>query len=225
MKNLNDSPTTQEEGESTLSIVVRRLTPRLLIGLLSFAILMLAAVIEFSVLTGGTESLNAWKFSSPKDKDVELNKAEEEVLDLRWQLADKERQIATLLNKPSRKPVACNEEVEGFHSTLNKLFLLEKTIPSFGKFISTHVEPDADRKKSYLLIQTILMELGYFNGKPDGNQQRTQAAVVRFQQAFNASLQVLGPEYRAQKIEQFGNVGYKTLEAMRSTYRRQLKNT
>lgn len=207
--------------ESLIRILVQKLTPRLLVGFLSLAILILAAVIQITVLSAGPESLSQFKISTHKDQDRALRKAEDEVLTLRWELASKDEQLAALLNKASAKPAACREDPDGLSDVSRQLYLLEKAIPQYGSSISTLVEPDFERKKAYVLIQTVLKELGFYQGLLDGDQQRTQAAVVHFQKVFNASLKSLGVAYAPQKIDQFGFVGYKTLEAMRSTYRQQ----
>lgn len=207
--------------ESLIRVLVQKLTPRLLIGFLSFAILVLAAVIQITVLSGGPEVLNQFKISMPKERDSALKKAEDEVLTLRWELASKDEQLAALLNRTSARPASCREDPDSLSDVSRQLYLLEKTIPQYGRSISTAVEPDFERKKAYLLIQTVLKELGFYQGRPDGEQQSTQAAVVRFQKTFNASLKNLGPAYEPQKIDRLGLVGYKTLEAMRSTYRQQ----
>jgi hypothetical protein len=207
--------------ESLIRILVQKLTPRLLVGFLSLAILILAAVIQITVLSAGPESLNQFKISTPKEQDRALRKAEDEVLTLRWELASKDEQLAALLNKTSAKPAACREEPDSSTDLSRQLYLLEKAIPQYGSSVSTLLEPDFERKKVYLQIQTVLKGLGFYQGQLDGDQQRTRAAVVHFQKVFNASLKNLGPAYRPQKIDHLGVVGYRTLEAMRSTYRQQ----
>lgn len=214
-------PATQN---TPLRLIVQKLTPRLLIGFLSFAILMLAAAIQFTVLSGGGDSLQHFKIYTNKDQEHALKKAESELLSLRWELANKEQQIAGLLNKPTQKPLACRDDLELSDDVSRHLFLLEKTIAKYGNSISTALPSTPERQKTYALIQSILKDLGYYQGKVDGQQDSTQAALLRFQRHFNASLQKLGGAYRTQTIEHLGTLGYKTLEAMRSTHRQQKLN-
>lgn len=94
-----------------------------------------------------------------------------------------------------------------------KLFKLEKMLPQFGGNINTRVR-DERRTSIYRLIQDVMQGINFYQGIMDGQQAATFEAVKRFQEQFNE---------RAGQIifepENLGIFGYRTLEAIRSTYR------
>ncbi|MCB0283624.1 MAG: hypothetical protein KDF60_13650 [Calditrichaeota bacterium] len=95
-----------------------------------------------------------------------------------------------------------------------KLFRLEKQISNFGSNISLKIQAD-NRIPIYRQIQVILQEINFYNGPIDGSQQSTYNALVNFQTEYNKvdSLTVF-QDY------ELGILGYRTLEAFRSSYRR-----
>lgn len=99
---------------------------------------------------------------------------------------------------------------------LYKLYRLETIIPYFGKSISTKYSDGDKRTNAFVLIQDIMRELDFYQGESDGDQIKTNKAVINFQNGFNKKL---GSQNTSQKIKELGSVGYKTLEAMRSAYR------
>lgn len=104
---------------------------------------------------------------------------------------------------------------------LYKLYRLETIIPEFGKSISTKYSDGDKRTNAFILIQDILRELDFYQGESDGDQIKTNKAVVDFQSSFN---QRINSQNASQKIKELGSVGYKTLEAMRSAYRQRAED-
>lgn len=95
-----------------------------------------------------------------------------------------------------------------------KLFRLEKQISNYGNNISLKIQAE-NRIPIYKQIQVILQEINSYNGPIDGSQQATFDALVDFQTEYNKtdSLTVF-QDY------ELGILGYRTLEAFRSSYRR-----
>jgi len=126
------------------------------------------------------------------------------------------KSTAEALGEIRRLAVAtCNDKTTE-NNLLFKLYQLETIIPDFGKSITTRYDSGNDRTKAFVLIQEILRELTFYDGSLDGDQKKTNEAVIKFQENFNSKLGKLNAD---QKIQNLGAVGYKTLEAMRSAYR------
>jgi len=104
-----------------------------------------------------------------------------------------------------------------------KLLLLEMRIPQYGKAISTHYDGN-NRRDTYKLLQEILLELGFYHGEIDGSQIPTRNAVIAFQEAYNEKLRAEAvsdiENVDKQFLQPLGHVGYRTLEAFRSWYRK-----
>jgi len=104
-----------------------------------------------------------------------------------------------------------------------KLFLLEMRIPQYGKAIPTHYEGN-NSSDTYKLLQEILRDLGFYKGKPDGRQESTRNAIIAFQEAYNEKLkneaELDNGNVDKQVLQPLGYVGYRTLEAFRSWYRK-----
>lgn len=96
-----------------------------------------------------------------------------------------------------------------------KLFELETMIGRFGTNIPTDLRED-NMKAPYSKIQELLKGIGYYKGPINGEQKLTHDALVRFQREYNerAGRDFFDP------VEDFGFFGYRTLEAVRSAYRR-----
>lgn len=100
-----------------------------------------------------------------------------------------------------------------------KLYLIEGHIPKYNGSISTKIKVKGEdgRRAVYILIQEVLLDLGFYDGVLDGDRESTNLALTSFQKAYNAKLKGEAP-----KIDenQFGLLGYRTLEALRSEYRK-----
>ncbi len=97
----------------------------------------------------------------------------------------------------------------------HRLFLLEKMIPEFGSNISLRLD-STEKEDAFKLIQKIMRDLDFYNGPIDGARPSTHDALIRFQKDYNqrSGLEVFNAE------REFGVFGYRTLEAVRSAYRR-----
>ncbi len=96
----------------------------------------------------------------------------------------------------------------------HQLFELELMIPHFGNNIPTGRRDEAMRD-AYSAIQELLQGIRFYQGPINGDQETTRQALVSFQQDFNqkAGQEIFDPDH------EFGFFGYRTLEAVRSTYR------
>ena len=109
---------------------------------------------------------------------------------------------------------AVNESEKEQQHYAYKLFKLEKEISNFGNNISVKINDDR-RTKVYQQIQTILQEISFYKGPIDGQQKSTYDALVNFQKNYNTI-----DSTRVFQEYEYGILGYRTLEAFRSTYRR-----
>ncbi len=104
-----------------------------------------------------------------------------------------------------------------------KLFVLEKRIPQYGTSISIHYDSE-NKRDIYILLQKILLELGFYNSDINGSQVATKDALISFQEAYNEKIEndMGTTEFSrdAAILHPLGHVGYRTLEAFRSWYRK-----
>jgi hypothetical protein len=94
-----------------------------------------------------------------------------------------------------------------------KLFKIEKIMPEYGGNINTEIR-DPRREEIYALIQDALQGINFYSGTIDGDQATTSEAVRNFQTKYNERA---GSEYF--NPTNYGIFGYRTLEAIRSSYR------
>ena len=224
-----NSQTSDKDGGS-ISTIVRRLQPRSIERLILIALLLLTVILAIAIYTGSKISFlgitiealshESEKSKSPASSDqtseipspnisvTELSMISDKFFDPKL---TKDQLIAGIRNL-----VECSEELESFKNQFSfKLLKLELLIPKFGRYIDTKIgDEDQNRKEAFERIQSVLKDIGYYNGIIDGNQQATFNVLSKFQIEYNrrAGREILVPE-------DYGIFGYATLEAIRSTYR------
>lgn len=84
-------------------------------------------------------------------------------------------------------------------------------MPDYGNSIDTSIRGE-ERNEVYKIIQIILRGIKFYQGLINGNQQLTYEAVNKFQEKINkrAAADIFDP----------ASFGYRTLETIRSEYRR-----
>lgn len=108
--------------------------------------------------------------SSSRDKSNHITSLEHNLTNLKNQKVVLENQIN-----------AMNEQQDKF---LNKILRLEDQITRWEGSINTNVKVN-DKKDTFLLVQELLMRIGYYNGAIDGNPITAQKALIEYKKAKN----------------------------------------
>ncbi len=195
-----------------------KLTPKVLAVLIGLAMILLAGVLVLAVVRGSDVSFWGVQISQPSS----ALKAELEAVKAELRSAITLNELGGIIDSTSSKKAALSqitalarqseEEREWSGKFSYKLFKLELQIAKHGDVIATHVA-DPARSEAYRLIQSVLADVGFFDGPVTGDPQQTRAALIAFQTDYNTRV----PESAAIQAE--GYFGYKTLEAIRSRYR------
>lgn len=226
-----EKPPSTENQPSLPSQVLNKLNPTFLAIAILTGLLLLAGIIVLAVYRGN--KISFWginieaaaaktKETNNSDVDVEptgepkpvtpciptadLSLVSEKLFDPK---ATKNQVIANV-----KTLVAHSEELQGLENNFYfKLLKLELLIPKYGSSIDVKIDA-GDKVEAYKRIQSVLKDIGYFNGALSGDQPSTYNALIRFQTDYNkrAGRQGIKPT-------DFGLLGYRTLEAIRSTYR------
>jgi hypothetical protein len=195
-----------------------KLTPKVIAILIALAMILLAGVFILALVRGSDVSFWGVQISQPSA----ALKAELEAAKAELSTAIALHELGGILDSTSSKKAALGEiaalsrqaaeEKEWSGKFSYKLFKLELMIAKHGDVIATNVA-DPARTEAYRLIQSVLADVGFFEGPVTGDPQKTREAVIAFQTDYNTRV----PENAAIQTE--GYFGYKTLEAIRSRYR------
>jgi hypothetical protein len=195
-----------------------KLTPKVISILIALAMILLGGVLILAVVRGSEVSFWGVQISQPSAAlEAELNTVKAELRSAITLI-----ELGGIIDSTSSKKAALSEitalsrraaeEKEWSGKFSYKLFKLELMIAKHGDVIATHVA-DPDRIEAYRLIQSVLADVGFFEGPITGDPQKTREALIAFQVDYNTRV----PENAAIQAEGF--FGYKTLEAIRSHYR------
>ena len=225
-----------KKNEPLLDLMIRKLTPRLLVFILIIGLSMATAILALTLYQGGIIQTSLFKLDTAGSQKALVQKLERENEKLRQALQSRNSGDDTLPSETALSLQQFNEilgeeldtskvagrlrelvqiereRVELESNFYYKLFLLELQIRGYGNFINTHIDK-AEHTSAYRLIQSILEDLGFFDGKLDGNQESTALALITFQVEHNN----LVPE--DQRLLPLGFFGFRTMEALRSRYR------
>jgi len=227
---MSQNSQTSEKATGSISTIVRRLQPRSIERLILIALLLVTVILAIAIYNGSkisflgiTIEALSHETEKPKvpdspDQTSEIPSPNISVTELSM-ISDKffdPKLTRDQLIARIRNLVECSEELESFKNQFSfKLLKLELLIPKFGRYIDTKIsDEDSDRREAFERIQSVLKDIGYYNGIIDGNQQATYNALLKFQIEYNrrAGREILVPE-------DYGIFGYATLEAIRSTHR------
>ncbi len=104
------------------------------------------------------------------------------------------------------------QEYEQFATSIEFMFLrLEREIEQAGGFINTNVST-GNEKERLRLVQAALRSINAFDGAIDGEQRSTNAALVAFQNAYNAEVS------EELKLRPLGYFGRRTLSLIRAAF-------
>jgi len=201
-----------------LKDLLNKLSSKVLGLLIALAMLLLASVLLFAVARGSDVSFWGVQISQPSlALKQEIEHLQAQLLrsipleDLHGLLDSTQTRTAAVA-EITRLANQSNQIAEWENKFSYKLFKLELLISRYGNFISTSI-PGADRQPAYQLIQSVLADVGFYEGEIDGAMNKTHASLIAFQQDYNTQV----PEQA--KIQSLGNFGFQTLEAIRSRYR------
>ncbi len=221
---------TPEEDTGLINTIIRKMQPRSIERLILLGLVLVAVILAIAIYNGSRISFLGIKIEASRGESEKLNVSENankitEHPNLNVSVSElsmiSDKYFEPQLSKDQlisriRNLVENSEELKSFKNQFSfKLLKLELLIPAFGRYIDTRIsDEDSDRKKAYERIQSVLKDIGYYNGIIDGNQQVTYNALLKFQMEYNRRT---GREILAS--EDYGIFGYATLEAIRSTHR------
>ncbi len=201
-----------------IDVIITKLTPKVLAFLIAMAMLLLTAIVGIAVFRGSEVKIFGIEISQPSQACQEDLAHCKQALQSAIQVSEIQEIVHVPLSRSQaldtlRALVQSAEEVKTWRDNFNyKLFALEQQMIRYGGFISTRIA-DAERAAVYKMIQSVLSDLGFYEGALDGAQRATYDALVAFQNDYNAKVM------EAERISALGSFGYQTLEAVRSRYR------
>ncbi len=225
-----------KKNEPLLDLLIRKITPRLFVLLLITGLSLATFVLALTVYQGGIIQTSLFKLDTAGSHRAQIHKLESENEKLRAELksrgsANSIEQIESAISLQQFNEILAEEldatqvtarlrelaqserqRVELESNFYYKLFLLEQEIRGYGDFISTHIDK-TEHTPAYRLIQSVLEDLGFYDGAIDGDQESTALALITFQVEYNRIV----PE--GQGLSPLGYFGIRTMDALRNRYR------
>jgi hypothetical protein len=222
--------------KSWIDLIVLKLTPKLLVFVLIVGLSLSTLVLGLTVYRGGTVQTSLFRLDTAGSQSAAILNLESENARLTEELQSKKPPGGPTNRGPSISLNQVNEilgeDLDSYQALERlramvqterrmidlesnfyyRLFLLEREIRKYGDFIATHIDRP-ERIGAYMLIQSVLEDLEFYEGEIDGDQGATAQALVRFQSDYNGLVE------KAQRLTPLGYLGYRTLEALRSRYR------
>jgi hypothetical protein len=201
---MEESSKASKEDSGFMHSVLRRLSTRSIVSLILVAFLGVTIIFIFAIRNGA--KINFWGIKiegisqdTPTSNDKESTSQENapsipSVSASELSLIS-DKHFGAQLRKDDlitriKVLVKNSEELEELKKNISfKLLELEiRIIPKLGngKFIDTRIDDNSnDTKEAYKKIQSVLKDIGSYDGPIDGNQQATYNALKEFQSAWN----------------------------------------
>lgn len=225
-----------KKNEPLLDLVIRKLTPKLFVIILITGLSLATFVLALTLYQGGIIQTSLFKLDTAGSRRALVQNLERENERLRREL-EPEGDLASAQFTETAISLQQFNEILGENLDLSqvaprlrelvqserqkmelesnfyyKLFLLELQIKGYGNFINTHIDKP-EHTSTYRMIQSVLEDLGFYDGEIDGDQESTALALVTFQVEHNEHVE------EGQKLSPLGYFGFRTMEALRSRYR------
>ena len=187
--------------------------------------ILILIIVLFLVITilalAGVQIPLPWGVISKNSSDSAPCLLASDISDILGEPIDSNSSKEDLKARLKQKVNGLQAELNDWHNLKNNFFvkvsLIELEIPKYG----TNIPMDGSAEVSeglYKNIQLVLKVVGFYPDEPDGDQQRTEEAVIKFQEAYNREVK------RDEQISPLGVLGYGTTSAFRTAYKYPLKS-
>ncbi len=206
------------DSTSIFDNIIAKLTPKVLALLIGLGMMLLAVIIGIAVIRGQDVKLFGIEISQPSKACTEDLARCEQTLSQAVRVSEMQEIIGAPLTRAQALDTLrvllkfAGEAAEWRNNFTYKLFLLEQQMSRYGGFISTRIQ-DSSRTEAYRMIQSVLSDIGFYEGPLNGDQSATNNALQAFQNDYNQRV----PEEA--RITALGSFGFQTLEAVRSHHR------
>jgi hypothetical protein len=150
-------------------------------GVIMVGLLALIVILTIGVINGQKVSLWVLTIEPPASDKNSVSADDLNKLSVKFESKSDKAQLIKVI----RQFIDKANELDNLQPNLYyKIAMAEIMIPKYGNSIDTSI-PDTDRIEAYKNIQTSLKAIGFFRGEINGDHEKTNEAVKKFQEGYN----------------------------------------